>query len=359
MSSSEAVSNVKLFSSNTKLYEDILSDIQGAKHSIYVEIYRITKETVGKTFRDALCEAAKRGVKVFLLIDAWGTGHSLSFFEPLIKNGGNVKVFNTFRLGTRVLTQSHRRNHRKIIIIDDEICYLGSSNITNYSASWRELMIRIKGTIAKPFKHIFEINFKHHRKYSYNQKVFTRVINFLGFEIIRDIPSIYKQVVMTKYLHLISNARKSVYIETPYFLPGYRLRKSMADAAERGVNVTAVMPKHSDVVLADLLRNYYLGKTYKSGVNIRFYYPDNLHSKLLLIDDSYFCVGSSNFDYRSFRNMHEVMLAGENPLLLTELLNHKEETLKNTEEFNYEGWKKRAVTEKMIEHILVPLRYFF
>lgn len=337
----------------------MLEDIREAKQSIHLEIYRITKDSIGQLFRDALAEAAKRGVKVMVVIDAWGTGSSLSFFSPIIQQGGNVKAFNTLRLGTRLFTQSHRRNHRKILVIDDRISFIGSSNISGYSVVWRELMLRLEGGIAKPLRHIVDLDFRAYQKYTYSQKRYTRMIHYKGIEIIRDIPSIYKQKVMRKYLHLIKNATQSIYIETPYFLPGFRLRKAMADAVERGVNVTVVLPRHSDVSLVDVLRNKYLGPIHKNGIKIQYYYPNNLHSKLMIIDDVLFCIGSSNFDYRSFRYMHEIILVGKEQTTLNLLLQHKAETLKATHEFNYDFWKKRPLIEKIIAAILVPFRYLF
>jgi len=359
MSSLSDVSDVRLFNENLELYAVMIEDIRNAEKSIYFEIYRITKEEIGKLFRDELAAAAKKGVKVVLLIDAWGTGSSLSFFQPIIDSGGYVRAFNTFRPITRGFTQNHRRNHRKIITIDDRICYIGSSNISNYSVVWRELMLRMTGNIAKPFRHIVDLDFKTYQKYTYTRHIFARMIHFRGFEIIRDIPSIYKQKVKGKYLYLIRNAKESVYVETPYFLPGHRLRKAMAEACDRGVKISVVMPRNSDVRLVDVVRNKYLGQIHKSGVNILYYYPANLHAKLMLVDDRSFCVGSSNFDYRSFRYMHEIVLHGKNEMILNELLKHKQQTLEKVQAFDYEFWKKRPILEKIVAFLLVPFRYFF
>jgi cardiolipin synthase A/B len=359
MSEFQDVTDVRLFNRNAELYEMMLEDIRNAQQCIYFEMYRIIKESIGALFRDALAEAALRNVKVVLLIDAWGTGTSMTFFAPVIKNGGQVRIFNTFRPGTRMFTQSHRRNHRKILSIDDKICYIGSSNISHYSLVWRELNLRINGSIAKPFRYIVDLDFKTHQKYTYTKKVFTRVIHFRGFEIIRDVPSIYKQKVMRKYLYLIRNAKESVYIETPYFLPGYRLRKAMAEAVERGITVTIVLPKHSDVGLVDVLRNRYLGQIHKSGIHLLYYYPNNLHSKLMIIDKSTFCVGSTNFDYRSFRYMHEVVLCGKHEFIMKHLIAHRNETLLTVQDFDYQYWKRRPILEKIISWLLVPFRYLF
>jgi cardiolipin synthase A/B len=359
MSVLPVVESVELCNHNEVLYRLMLQDISMAKKSIHFEFYRLSKDLLGKEFRDSLSDASKRGVHVVVVLDAWGTGSSLSFFKPIIDNGGKVRIFNTFRLGTKLFTQSHRRNHRKILAVDDRICYFGSSNITHYSTVWRELMLRIEGGLAKPLRHIVDLDYKAYRKFLYNKKVFTRVIHFRGFEIIRDVPSIIKQKVMRKYLYLLKNATSTVYIETPYFLPGYRLRKAMADAVQRGVGVTVVLPRHSDVGLVDVLRNKYLGKIHKAGIEIQYYYPNNLHSKLLIVDDAVYSVGSSNFDYRSFRYMHEMVVVGKQKEILKLLLKHKNETLQTVQPFDYAQWKRRPLFEKILAQILVPFRYFF
>ena len=133
----------------------------------------------------------------------------------------------------------------------------------------------------------------------------------------------------------------------------------MSDAVKRGVQVTVVIPKSSDVGMVDILRNRYLGMVYKSGVNLMFYDPSNLHSKVFITDENTFCIGSSNFDYRSFRYMHEIVLAGKHPAIAQVLLQHRDETLTAVHEFNYYFWKRRPLIEKFVEVMLIPFRYFF
>lgn len=355
----EPTKNFKLFSSNKELFSSMLNDINNAKKSICFETYRIEKTGIGIVFRDALAQKAKSGVSVTIVVDGWGTGSNLNFFEKIIENGGKVAIFNTPRLGTRVFTQSHRRNHRKILVIDKTISYIGSSNITNYSLPWRELNVRIEGTISKGFNNIVETDFKHPENYLYFKSKHTRSFHYLENEILRDIPNIYKQKVMKKFLFLIERAKNSIYIETPYFLPGFRLRKAISDAVQRGVVVDIVMPHNSDVRIVDYLRNHYLGVLYKKGVNFHFYMPSNLHSKLMIIDGKIGAFGSSNFDYRSFRYMHEVVLVSSSENLLLLLNNYQKETLTQTEDFSYEVWINRPLTEKILAFILKPIRYLF
>jgi len=146
-------------------------------------------------------------------------------------------------------------------------------------------------------------------------------------------------------------------IETPYFLPGFMLRKALMDAAKRGVDVKVIMPKNSDVRMIDILRNKYFGLLYKNKVNLLFYVPHNLHAKLLLIDNRIFSITSANFDYRSFLYQYEIALIGKDISILSQLQDHIQETLNNSVEFNYETWLKRPLIEKIFERILVPFRH--
>jgi cardiolipin synthase len=157
---------------------------------------------------------------------------------------------------------------------------------------------------------------------------------------------------------MIRSAKTSIAIESPYFLPGYILRKLLMEAARRGVDVTIITPKQSDVTMVDIVRSKYLGLLYKSGINLQFYLPYNLHAKLVMVDGTVFSVGSSNFDYRSFRYMHEVMLFGKDKAMIQGFQQHITETLLECEEFDYPKWLRRPMMHKVFEALLIPLRHF-
>ena len=158
---------------------------------------------------------------------------------------------------------------------------------------------------------------------------------------------------------MIRNADREILIETPYFLPGYFLRKVLMDACKRGVEVTVVVPRHSDVMLIDILRNRYLGPLHKEGLKFRYFLPGNLHAKAILVDKEIFAIGSPNFDYRSFRYMHEIVLIGRDESIASQLNQHISETLSQTEQFDFEKWRKRPRLQQFIEWLLLPFRHFF
>lgn len=342
-----------------KFYNVMLSDIARARNFVYLETYKFANDHMGVKFRDALTRKAHAGVQVKLMIDSWGRGPvSDSFFEELIKYGGEVKFFEKIKLNTDIFTRGHRRDHRKIIVIDDEISYIGSMNITGYNLNWRELALRIKGELSLLFRKVFLQNYESINPYLIpNKLAFTRTVKMGDWEIIRDVPSIPVQRMKKKYVQLLRNAQSSVIIETPYFLPGFLLRKALMDAAKRGVDVNVIMPKHSDVRMIDILRNRYLGMLSKNNVKMMFFIPNNLHAKLMVIDNRVFSITSANFDYRSFRYQYEIALIGKEPEVLRQLNEHLNETLNNSEAFDYETWTDRPLIEKIFEAILIPFRH--
>lgn len=347
-----------LFADPIRYYNAMIDDIENARDYIFIETYRIGNDVVGIRFRDALVKKAKEGLDIKLVIDAWGgSAVAKGFFDELIRLGGEVRFFEKIRFNTDIFTRSHRRNHRKIMIIDDEITYIGSSNITEYNLNWRESVLRIQSPMSLAFKKIFKQDFNIANKYVFAKANYLRLIRHANFDIVRDMPSITKQRIMRRFIQLIKKGKKSITIVTPYFLPGFMLRKALMEAASNGIDVKVLIPKRSDVGLVDVLRNKYLGIMHQAGVKFLMYLPHNLHAKLLLVDGEEFAIGSSNFDYRSFRYMYEIMLFSNELSIISQLEKHINTSLEQTELFNFEQWKNRSLINKFFEWILVPFRH--
>ncbi|MBN2614237.1 MAG: phosphatidylserine/phosphatidylglycerophosphate/cardiolipin synthase family protein [Bacteroidales bacterium] len=349
----------KLWADPMIYYPEMIKDILAAKKYVYIETFRLTSDAIGERFKNALIKVRKKGVAVRLLIDYWGAGSVKNgFLDELIKLGAEVRFFVKIKLSFDFFTRSHRRNHRKLLLVDDTISYIGSSNLTGYNLNWRESMLRMENReLTLLFKKIFNQDFHLYNRYIFSQAYYTRHIRHRNYEIIRDVPNIAIKKINRKFIQMIKEANHSVIIETPYFLPGFMLRKALMDSAEKGVKITVMLPKKSDVNLVDILRNKYLGPLYKKGVEFLFYEPNNLHSKLILVDNEWFGVGSSNFDYRSFRYMFEIMLFGNEPEIARQILEHAEITKKSCIPFAYKSWIKRPPIEKFFEWILLPFRH--
>lgn len=349
----------RLYSEPPNFYEAMLRDIEQAERYIYLETYKFGNDEVGLRFREALTKAAARGVHVKLLLDSWGVSYTETFFHELINHGGEVRFFRKILYTFDFFTKNHRRNHRKFLLIDDNISYLGSANITGYSLQWRESVIRLTGGITLMFKRSFLESYKIFNKYIFNKFNFKKSKFLDQFELVEDSPSIYRQRLKTKLEKLISKAKREIIIETPYFLPGYKMRKALVEAARRGVNVKIILPRHSDVRAIDLLSSKYYGFYFSNRVSLIFYTINNLHAKVILIDGETFGIGSPNFDYRSFRYQHEVMLFGTHHGIVDEIKSHVHETMVNCLPFDHVSWLRRPRIEKVLGWILLPFRHMF
>jgi len=348
---------IMLFDDPLRFYNSMLNDIAAAKSYIYLETFKFANDIIGHKFRDLLVKKCKQGIEVKLLLDSWGTTARESFFAELISNGGEVRYFEKIKFNWDIFTKGHKRNHRKILVIDDEISYVGSANITDYSLNWRESVLRLKSGIALTLKNVFLQQYDVFNKYIFDKQRYSRNIRFRDYEILRDLPTITIQRIKKRYIKLIKAAKHEILIATPYLLPGFSFRKALMDAAQRGVDVKIFTSKNSDVQMVDMLRSKYLGALHKAGVKIMFYKPYNLHAKLFLVDKRIFGVGSTNIDYRSFRYMHEICLMGRNEDVINEVFKHFEVTEAESVMFNYDVWKKRLLIQKFFEWLLIPFRY--
>jgi cardiolipin synthase len=351
----------QLFNNNIDFLQSILNDIKNAKQSVFIEMYRITDDEVGERVTNALIEKCKQGVEVRLLLDAYGSMP----FEPLAKriseHGGQVRFFKKLKFFFfNTFIKNNSRNHRKLIIIDDHIVYVGSSNLTGYSRDWRDLNLRFEGRLATVLKPAFLKSYELHKFYDIDTFERIKTIVYRDFRIIQDAPSTYFQSIKNHFLHLIRNAKSEIIIETPYFLPGYAIRHALMNASrKRGISVKLLIPLYSDMRTVDLLRNKYLGQLHKSGIQLLFYVPNNLHAKCMLVDGQRFSVGSTNFDYRSFRYQFEIVVSGKDQEVTELLSEHLRATESQCVPFHYETWKNRGNITKFMESLMFPFRKLF
>ena len=351
-----------LFDDPLMQFNAMLDDIRQAKETILLQTFKFGNDAIGLKFKTELLKKVKEGLKIYILVDAFGSKNSKNLLSELSKNGVNVKLFKKITFSIDLFKRNHRRNHRKLLIIDSKITYIGSSNITDYCINWRESCLRINDFLSHKFRKIFFENYDisdfrfANRK---NKKAIARKIKYQGFEIICDVPSTLQVPTRKKFINLINSAKESITITTPYFLCGFLLKNAFKKALDRNVKIKLLIPKNSDVKMFDILRNYYLGKYYNNGVEVIEYQTNNLHAKLLLVDDKEFVLGSSNFDYRSFWWMYEINLCGTEPAVIQQIKQHFSDTEKESGKFNVQKWEKRPFFIKIIEILLLPLRHLF
>jgi len=339
----------QIFSDPKRIYQMMISDIRRAKKEILLETYIYGEDKIGKLFRDELMKKAVEGVKIKVLIDGWGTEVKRKFFKGLIGLGAKVRFFREFKYTWSFFDDNHERNHRKLLIIDGKISYIGSINITIKGINWSELVLRMEGDLGLALRKSFNRSWK---RFNIRTQRRMKKIVHESYEVLHGFPSNLGQSSFERrYRRLIRNAKKEIFIETPYFVPSIGIRRALRRALGRGVEVKLILPKKSDVWIVDKVRNRYLGILYKAGVKIN-YYPRVLHSKLLIVDDSFFLFGSSNLDYRSFLHQYEINLLGRDLELIEKLKKHFKKNLSHTSKFSYGAWKRRRKIIRLIEKII-------
>ena len=339
----------QIFSNPKIIYQKMISDIRRAKREILLETYIYSDDKIGRLFRDELMKKAIEGVKIRVLIDGWGTEVKKKYFDGLTNLGGEVRFFREFKYTWSFFDDNHERNHRKLLIIDGKVSYIGSINITIKGINWSELVLRMRGNLGLALRKSFNRSWK---RFNLRTRRRMKKIVHEGYEVLQGFPSNLGQSSFERrYRKLIRNAKKEIFIETPYFVPSIGIRRVLRRALSRGVKVKLILPRKSDIWIVDKVRNRYLGLLYKAGAEIH-YYPEVLHSKLLVIDNSFFLFGSSNLDYRSFLHQYEINLLGGDPELIEKLKKHFKKNLNKSSKFSYGAWKNRRKIGRLVEKVI-------
>lgn len=334
----------------------MLRAIEQAQSSVGLEIYILQKSEIGDRFRTALADAARRGVRVRVLVDAFGSFElPRDYLRPVEEAGGDCRWFNPLEL--RRLTY---RDHRKILVVDDEVAFIGGFNIgTTYdgdgvTSGWRDLGMVVRGEtvgeLVKAFHGMFgAASFRHQRLARFRthlqqQQVTTRDgdLFFLSPGRGRD-P--LRQALCSDIL-----AAKRIQLTTAYFLPPRRLRRALVAAARRGAEVQILLPGCCDVLLAQYAARGHYTRLLRAGVQIYEYNAAVLHTKCYIVDDLVY-VGSANLDLRSLTINYEVLLRTEDAALAAEGRAIFEADLGRSDRILKEEWVKRPWWKRMLESL--------
>ncbi len=318
---------VGLLQDGAATYEAMFAAIRQAKDHINLESYIIEDGEVGLKFADLLLERQAHGVQVNLIYDsigAFGTGQT--FFARLKEAGVQVLEFNPVNpLMTKVSWRPTRRDHRKLLVVDGRTAFLGGVNISSvYSGGsaprgnagpadskgkWRDTDIQIDGPVVAEFQKLFLQTWSKQHGAPLAAKDYFPALEVQGKEIVRAIGSTPDDPFSLIYLTLISaitNAEKQVHIANAYFVPDPQLLKALLDAARRGVEVSLILPSHTDSALVFHAGRSYYAELLRGGVKIYERRGQPLHVKTAIVDGVWSCVGSSNLDWRSALDNDEI-----------------------------------------------------
>lgn len=321
-------SKIKIFSDGIEKFKELKSQLLKAKHHIHMEYFIVKDDEIGNEIKDILIMKTKEGVKVRFIIDKIGS-HKLSknYINQLKEN--DVEVLFYSYMSTPFLklinTQINYRNHRKIVVIDGVISFTGGINIGDEYLGksklgyWRDTHLMIEGECSLAIQDVF-INDYLNLKNLENENIFSKehlknyfpkpnLENETITQIIKSGANLPKESMILPIIKLMSMAKKSIKISTPYFIPFTGMLNILKTSIMSGVEVIINFPGKPDHKLVYYASRTYLHELWKIGCKVYFYNKDYfLHSKFIIIDDSTVTIGSTNMDIRSFELNHELNL---------------------------------------------------
>jgi cardiolipin synthase len=310
---------VQLLVDGKATYEALLQAIAGATEHVHLEYYIYEPDRTGTRIRDALIARAQAGVQVRLLLDAVGSSRTYnSFLTPLRAAGVEVVFFHRFRLRRLWRPKLNLRNHRKIVIIDGRIGFTGGINITDQENetlcddAFHDLHLRMEGEAVRWLQLAFVEDWAYASSHTPKTTGFWPPLTAgpIRTQVLPAGPDSPWETIHRTMLSAIYGAQQSIWLSTPYFVPGEAARMALTSAALRGVDVRLLVPAHSDSRLVTAAARSYFDELQSAGVRV-YEYPRMLHMKALLIDEHVAILGSSNFDNRSFRLNFELCVLFE------------------------------------------------
>lgn len=321
--------NVFFYKEGNSFFKDMLQDIKNAKESINMEYFIFNDDDFGKEIYDELEKKSLEGIDIKIIVDGVGTRCLLKIRKKsLEKNNIKLKVFfpSSFPFIKIGNLRANYRDHRKICVIDSLISYTGGFNIgkeyigKGKLGKWRDTGARIEGEASIDIEREFYINWsflhKKHLDYVETDKILRRKINKVhenlksynvnGIQLVSSGPNYETRTIRDCYIRMIMEAKRSIYIETPYFVPDDLLLDCLRMALKSGVEVKIIIPFHPDHPFVQWANQNFSIELLEEGAEIYKYKEGFLHSKFLIIDNEILSFGSANFDYRSLYQNFEM-----------------------------------------------------
>lgn len=361
MNFSTSEPSYQIYETSKQAWDAMLEAIKQAEHSIYWEMYIFVDDQAGKPFLDVLEQKAREGVTVKLLIDGFGSYEmSHKRMESLRKAGVDVRFFQERKHRYRgIWSKIISRTHRKILVVDEEVGFIGGVNIEQSMKDWLDIHVRITGkavhSMLRAFAKMYMIaggekkDVKHLLKYTFRVKEGQT-------EFIYDEPGRYKKGSKMRkvYTDALLKARERVVLFSPYYFPDKRFLKALWQAKKRGVRVDLLIPFRADLRLATYLAYAVFAITNKMGANIHLL-PKMMHGKGVVVDDDYAVVGSSNLEQGSFYDNYEANVKLKDKEVVKKLTGILNKWQSEAKLLKKEEWQKRSVFTRMKEWFVLHL----
>lgn len=350
--------NTTIYTFGEHLYDQMLERINSAQHSVYLETYIWKNDEIGQAFKDAIVAAARRGVEVFVIYDGFANlvvpRSFLEFPAPI-----NVIRYPVFRPAVLLLNIRHSgRDHRKLLVVDDEYAFVGGYNIGSlYATEWRDTHLELSGPAVWDLRNAF-VDFWNAAR-SKDQPILPDPGSPTWnpqIQIARNAPSHLLFPIRGLYLEAIDRAKKRIYITQAYFIPDHEILDALLAAARRGVDVRVIMPEVSNHVVTDWLSRGFYSTLLRGGVTIWLFQNAMVHAKTATVDGQWTTIGTANIDRLSLSGNYEINVEIYNDSVASQMEDVFETDLSNCRELTIDEWDKRSSVARFSEAVLAPLR---
>lgn len=353
--------SITFYSDGKEKFKALFEELEKAEKHIHIQYYIFLDDEMGCKTRDILVRKAAEGVEVRLIYDDVGSWKAKrKFFKDMQEKGIEVQPF--LKVAFKFLTSRvNYRNHRKIVVIDGKVGFVGGMNVADRyikginGGVWRDSHLKMEGKGVAGLQTSFLIDWYSSRKEFLASDGYYPLLENKGDNMLQLVTSgpvgPYKDIHLG-ILQAISNAKESIYIQTPYFVPTDSLLQVIQMAAMRGVDVRLMLPRDSDTTFVHIASRSFLKEVLDAKVNVYFFEAGFLHSKLMTVDNSLTITGSANMDMRSFEHNFEI-----------DAFIYNEETCRQAQDIFFrdmeqstllspEEWDKRSRIEKFKESVM-------
>jgi cardiolipin synthase len=336
ISPAAADNRITLLPRGEQAFQAILALIGNARHTVYIATFILGKDEAGIAIVQALARKAAQGLKIYLLLDALGSVRiSKAFLAPLLETGGQVAFFMPM-IHLPFQGRANLRNHRKMLVCDNETAVIGGMNLAleymgprDTPGRWRDLALMVRGPVVEHISRVFRSDWSFASKSPLDDSSTVghprtpdtpECLDISGLtQLVASGPDVRNDSLRNAILVEMFRAQRRIWIVTPYFVPDELMLEALCIAVRRRVEVSIILPTKSNHRLADIVREGYLARIQESGGSLWLYEPSMLHAKAILVDDSIAMVGSANMDMRSMLLNYEIALCIYDPEVIRQL----------------------------------------
>ncbi len=354
---------VKLLKSGREKFDDLFEEVRHARHHIHLEYFNFRNDSIANALFVLLAEKVKEGVTVRALFDDFG---NKSNNQPLLKRHmeklhlQGIQIYRFDPIRFPYVNHVFKRDHRKIVVIDGRVAYMGGMNVADYYINgtdvvgrWRDMHMRIEGPAVDELQLIFMDMWEQVT----DEDLSTDAAYFLRHEtdadgvemaIVDRYPGHTPESIRHAYVASINAARHTIQLINPYFVPTHSIKKALKRAIDRGVDVQIMISAKSDIPFTPDASTYFAYRLAKRGARVYLYEGGFHHSKIMMVDGTFCTLGSANLNSRSLRYDYEVNAFMFNHDVTQELIDMFEHDKQDSTPLDRQTWRSRTPWKRFV-----------